>query len=133
MKIAQANLLNGAALAYIGDAIYEAYIRQHVLSQGWSQVNKLHRAAVPYVEAAGQSYVMQRWLATDQLSEEELGIYKRGRNHKANTKAKNASIADYRQATGFEALLGWLYLTDQSMRLEALVNQAIQWIEERDD
>ena len=107
----QVDQLNGAALAYIGDAIYEVYVRQHVITSGLTQPNRLHRAATRYVE--------------------ELTIYKRGRNHKANTKAKNASIGDYRQATGFEALLGWLHLSGQSQRLEELIAQSLALIDQR--
>ncbi|SDI38678.1 ribonuclease-3 family protein [Dolosicoccus paucivorans] len=125
----QAFLLNGSALAYMGDAIYETYIRRHVLATGVTRVNQLHRKATKFVSASGQAKIMTYWLKKDTLSEQELTLYKRGRNHRANTKAKNASIQDYRQATGFEALLGWLYLTDQTERLEELINQAIDYIE----
>lgn len=120
--------LNGAALAYIGDAIYEVYIRQYVIKQGKTQPNKLHRAAIQYVEAKGQAKAMKHLLQTDLLNAQEIDVYKRGRNHKANTKAKNASIGDYRQATGFESLLGWLYLTQQVTRLEWVMDQAIMII-----
>ena len=86
----QVDQLNGAALAYIGDAIYEVYVRQHVIASGLTQPNRLHRAATRYVEAKGQAYAMQCLRDQEALNEEELTIYKRGRNHKANTKAKNA-------------------------------------------
>ena len=84
-----------------------------------------------YVEAKGQAYAMQCLRDQETLNEEELTIYKRGRNHKANTKAKNASIGDYRQATGFEALLGWLHLSGQSQRLEELIAQSLALIDQR--
>lgn len=128
------DLLNGAALAYVGDAIYEIKIREHVIKKGKTQAHTLHKAAVKYVEASSQAFVMKKWIADDTtLTPQEIDIYKRGRNHKANTKAKNASIADYRQATGFEALLGWLHLTHQHERLAVLVQQAIQHIEENEE
>ncbi|WP_314063565.1 ribonuclease III domain-containing protein [uncultured Abiotrophia sp.] len=127
----QVDQLNGAALAYIGDAIYEVYVRQHVIASGLTQPNRLHRAATRYVEAKGQAYAMQCLRDQEILNEEELTIYKRGRNHKANTKAKNASIGDYRQATGFEALLGWLHLSGQSQRLEELIAQSLALIDQR--
>lgn len=124
------DLLNGSALAYVGDAVYEVRVRERVIQRGITQPNKLHRAAIKYVEAAGQAYVMKVFLAQpDLLTPQEIEYYKRGRNHKANTKAKNASIGDYRQATGFEALLGWLHLTHQTERLEALIMHAIELIE----
>lgn len=127
----QVDQLNGAALAYIGDAIYEVYVRRHVIASGLTQPNRLHRAATRYVEAKGQAYAMQCLRDQETLNEEELTIYKRGRNHKANTKAKNASIGDYRQATGFEALLGWLHLSGQSQRLEELIAQSLALIDQR--
>ena len=127
----QVDQLNGAALAYIGDAIYEVYVRQHVIASGLTQPNRLHQAATRYVEAKGQAYAMQCLRDQEALNEEELTIYKRGRNHKANTKAKNASIGDYRQATGFEALLGWLHLSGQSQRLEELIAQSLALIDQR--
>ena len=73
---------------------------------------------------------MKHWLSDNTtLTPEEIQIYKRGRNYKTNTKAKNASIGDYRQATGFEALMGWLYLSNQHDRMNQLMQEAIQWIE----
>lgn len=125
-------LLNGAALAYMGDAVYEQFVRAYVLKSGKTHPNRLHRSAIKYVEAAGQAYAMQAWIAEDDLlSAEEIDMYRRGRNHKANTKAKNASIQDYRQATGFEALIGWLYLSQQEERLTVLMQDAIDRIEKR--
>lgn len=130
-KIPGIDLLNGSTLAYVGDAVYELAVRKHVLSKGITQVNHLHRAAVSYVGAIGQAKVMLHWIKQDDfLTAQEITMYKRGRNHKANTKAKNASIGDYRQATGFESLLGWLALTEQTERLDQLINEAITMIDE---
>lgn len=126
-------MLNGATLAYVGDAVYELAVRRHVLAKGKTQVNKLHREAVAYVGAIGQAKVMLTWINDDDfLTQEEIKFYKRGRNHKANTKAKNASIGDYRQATGFESLMGWLSLTNQNERLDQLISEAIRIIDEGD-
>ncbi|MCR8969869.1 Mini-ribonuclease 3 [Facklamia sp. 7083-14-GEN3] len=125
------SLLNGAALAYVGDAVYEVEIRKYVIELGKTHPNKLHGAAIKYVSAKGQAKVMHHWIQQDDfLTTKEIQIYKRGRNHKANTKAKNASIGDYRQATGFEALLGWLKLSGQEERCNHLIQQAIQYINE---
>lgn len=127
----KANLLNGAALAYIGDAVYEVFVRDYVLSKGETSPNKLHKAAVKYVEARGQARVMQHWLSFDDyLTQEEITMYKRGRNNKANTKAKNASIGDYRQATGFESLVGWLHMSRKFDRLQVLLQAAVDYIDE---
>ncbi|MGF3066472.1 Mini-ribonuclease 3 [Facklamia sp. P12945] len=125
------SLLNGAALAYVGDAVFEVEIRKHVIELGKTHPNKLHKAAIKYVSAKGQAKVMHHWIQQDDfLTAEEIQIYKRGRNHKANTKAKNASIGDYRQASGFEALLGWLKLSGQEERCYHLIQLAIQYINE---
>lgn len=129
-SVERPELMNGATLAYIGDAVYEVAVRQHVLLSGETHPNQLHRLAIRFVEAAGQAQVMKHWLSDDtSLTPEEIQIYKRGRNYKTNTKAKNASIGDYRQATGFEALIGWLYLSNQHDRMNQLMQEAIQWIE----
>lgn len=126
--------LNGAALAYLGDAVYEIAIRHYILTTGHTSPNQLHKAAVKFVGAKGQAKIIKTWIDQDDiLTEEEIAIYKRGRNHKANTKAKNASIQDYRQATGFEALMGWLYLSGETDRLETLIQAGIQLIEEENE
>ena len=121
--------LNGSALAYIGDGVYEVFVRRYIIESGITQPNRLHKAATRYVSANGQALAIQTLRDSEQLSEAELDIYKRGRNHKANTKAKNASIGTYRQATGFEAVVGWLYLTQQSERLQEFMTLSVQIIE----
>lgn len=128
------NTYNGSALAYIGDAVYEVAIRKHLLDLGDTQANRLHKQAIKYVEAQGQADIMQFWLGQESfLSQDEIDFYRRGRNHKANTKAKNASIGAYRQATGFEALIGWLFLSQQEVRLKELISNAIAFIDEREE
>lgn len=109
-------------LAYIGDGIYELVIRTIVVEQGNRQVNKLHRQASRYVKAQAQSDMMETLLPL--LREEELQIYKRGRNARSYTTAKHASVRDYRRATGFEALMGYLYLQGDMERLLELVKAA---------
>lgn len=133
-KTQLAQQLNGAALAYIGDAIYEVYARKHVLKSGYTLVNDLHQATIKYVSATSQAIVMLNWIQQEnKLDSQEIGIYKRGRNFKAYTKAKNASIQDYRQATDFEALIGWLYLTDNRERLETLIQEAFSFIDSKEE
>lgn len=125
------DLLNGATLAYIGDAIFEVAVRQHVLKSGETHPNQLHQLAIKYVGAKGQAKVMKYWIDSDErLTPEELIMYKRGRNHKASTKAKNATIGEYRQATGFESLMGWLFLTNQEERLSTLIKDALHYIDQ---
>lgn len=111
------------ALAYIGDAIYELIIRSVAVGQGNRQVNKLHQQASRFAKAQAQSEMIETLLPL--LKEEELRIYKRGRNAKSYTTAKNASVNDYRRATGFEALMGYLYLNGSMQRLLELVKTAV--------
>ncbi|MGP6140640.1 MULTISPECIES: Mini-ribonuclease 3 [unclassified Jeotgalibaca] len=127
-------LLNGLALAYVGDAAYEVYIRDHLLHKGWTKPNDLHRRATHYVSAKAQAALMYAMLdQPDFLSEEEIDMYKRGRNAKSHTIAKNADVTTYRISTGFEALFGYLHLTKQVTRLEELVRWCIQQVEDKQD
>ena len=110
-------------LAYIGDAIYELVIRTILVEKGNTQVNKLHQRASKLVKASAQSEIIEK--LKPYLTEEEMGIFKRGRNAKSFTMAKNASMSDYRRATGFEALMGYLYLTEQWDRMLELIKIGI--------
>lgn len=111
-------------LAYIGDAIYELVIRTIVVERGNTSANNLHKKTVRYVNAGMQAQMIEA--LREELSEEEMTIYKRGRNAKSYTTAKNASVIDYRKATGFEALCGYLYLTGRQERMLALIRTAIE-------
>ena len=106
-------------LAYIGDAAYELVVRTFLVDQGNSRPDKLHRKASSMVKAAAQAAMAEA--LKDSLTEEELSVYRRGRNAKSPTMAKNASMSDYRKATGFEALMGYLYLKGEQKRLIDLV------------
>ena len=108
-------------LAYIGDGVYALVIRSMVISNGNAPVNKLHKKSSELVKAGTQAKMAQYYIDHNILSEEELRIFKRGRNAQSYTKAKNASMADYRIATGFEALMGYLYLSGQSERMMELI------------
>ncbi len=125
------NLLSGLTLAYVGDAIYETYIRDYLVRSGHTRPNQLHRMATNYVSAKGQHYLIEKMIETDMLSEEELKVYKRGRNAKSHTSAKNTSVFVYRSSTGFEALMGYLHLTGQKMRMEELITWCIKEIGEK--
>ena len=111
-------------LAYIGDAIYDLIIRTMLVEHGNAPVNKLHRKASSFVKAEAQARLIHQ--IEDELTEEELAIYKRGRNAKSATSAKNASVLDYRTATGFEALMGYLYLDNQIDRALWLVQYGLE-------
>lgn len=125
--------LNGLALAYVGDAIYEVYIRDYLVAQGQTKPNQLHRMATYYVSAKAQAMLIQAMLAEELLNEDEMNMYKRGRNAKSHTSAKNADITTYRTATGFESLMGYLHLTEQKERLEELIAWCIQKVSEQDE
>ncbi len=115
------------ALAYIGDCVYDLIIKSIVISKGNKQVNKIHKDTSSLVQASTQSLIMRTIQA--HLTEEEHVIYKRGRNAKSVTPAKNQSITDYRRATGFEALLGYLYLKKEWKRLVDLVKIGLDSLE----
>lgn len=112
-------------LAYIGDAIYELIIRSMIVTEGNAPVNKMHKRSSSFVKAETQAEFIKYMLDNELLSEEEMRIYKRGRNAQSYTKAKNASVTDYRMATGFEALVGYLYLSGQSERMMELVGKCL--------
>lgn len=111
-------------LAYIGDSVYEIIIRTKMINYGSLQVNKLHKRSSELVKAGSQARLIK--LIENMLTEEEHNIYKRGRNAKSGTSAKNASIIDYRTATGLEALVGWLFLREEYDRLVYLVSQGLE-------
>jgi ribonuclease III family protein len=101
-------------LAFIGDVVYDLIIRTLIVQKGNAPVNKLHKKVSNLVKAPAQMELFHR--IEDKLTEEEMAVYKRGRNAKSFTSAKNASITDYRIATGLEALIGYLYLSNQFPR-----------------
>ena len=110
-------------LAFIGDSIYDLIIRTMVVESGNAPVNKLHHRASRLVQASAQADLYHR--IKDGLTEEELAVFKRGRNAKSHTSAKNAGVLEYRTATGLEALFGYLYLTDRLDRLMELLQPGI--------
>lgn len=117
--------LSPLVLAYIGDSIFDLIIKTLLIDKrGNIQVNKLNREASGIVKAQTQSKLIS--YIEGELNEEELAVYKRGRNAKSYTSAKNASIGDYRRATGFEALMGYLYMSGQYARMMELVKKAIE-------
>ncbi len=106
------------ALAYLGDGVYELYVRKYVLEQGNCQNHKLHEKSKHFVSCGAQAQFLE--LLTPQLSEEELEIARRGRNAKSNSKPRSADYGTYHAATGFEALWGFLYLAGETERLDRL-------------
>ena len=106
-------------LAYIGDAIFELVVRTVLVERKNTQAEKLHKAATKIVKAETQALMIEA--LKEELTEEELAVFKRGRNAKAVTRAKNATMSEYRRATGFEALMGYLYLKGDMERMIELV------------
>ena len=123
------NLINGIALAFEGDAVYSMYIRRYLIFQGLTKPNQLHREATKYVSAKAQANLISLMLEEGILTEKEEDIYKRGRNANSHTKAKNADIVTYRMSTGFEAVMGYLHMTEAIERLEELIDWCIRKIE----
>ena len=123
------NLINGIALAFEGDAVYSMYIRRHLIFQGLTKPNQLHRVATKYVSAKAQANLISVMLEERILTEKEEDIYKRGRNANSHTKAKNTDIVTYRMSTGFEAVMGYLHMTEAIERLEELIDWCIRKIE----
>ena len=115
------------ALAYMGDCAYEIVIRTLLVHKGNAPVDKLNRKASRLAKAETQSQMITA--IQEQLSEEELTMYKRGRNAKSYSSAKNASINDYRRATGFEALIGWLYLKGEVERMTQIIRMGFEAID----
>lgn len=116
------NNINVIVLAYLGDAIYEVYIRESLINKGINKVERLQEESVKYVSAKGQAKILDNLISTGILNEEELDIVKRGRNYKRSAHPKNTDIVTYKYATGFETLIGYLYLTNKD-RLNEILNQ----------
>ena len=117
-------LYSPLVLAYLGDDVYDLVVRSILVEMTNEPVNRLHRKAASLVKASAQAEFFHR--VEGMLTEEETAVYKRGRNAKSNTMAKNASQGDYLKATGFEAVLGYLYLNDRMDRVLELVKKGIE-------
>lgn len=113
--------INIITLAYLGDAVYEVYVRKYLIDKGIAKVEDLQKEAINYVSAKNQSKILNYLIDDDMLSLEEIDIVKRGRNYKRASHPKNTDIITYKMSTGFEALIGHLYLVNKD-RLEELMN-----------
>lgn len=112
--------LSGTTLAYIGDSIHELKVREYLINKGLTKVDELHKNAIKFTSATGQSGSFD--LIESILSEEEVSVFKRGRNSESSRKPRNTSLAIYKKSTGFEALIGYLYLSKKSERIDELYN-----------
>ena len=119
MKVVE---INSLVLAYLGDTIYENYVRRYLINQGIAHVDELQKSAVKYVSAKNQAAYLQQLLDQGFLSSEELEIVKRARNYKTTSHPKNCDIVTYKYATGLEALIGYLDLNNQHDRILEIMN-----------
>ena len=114
------NSINIIALAYLGDAIYEVYIREKLLEKGIAKVDDMQKEAVKYVSAKAQSKILEDMINNNILNDEEIDVVKRGRNYKRSIHPKNTDIITYKKSSGFEALIGYLYLKNKDRLKEIL-------------
>ncbi len=121
--------LNALALAYMGDAVYEQAIREHLLRSGRVKPNVLHKTATSYVSAKSQAIVLKEMLETDFLTEDEQAVMRRGRNAKSGSVPKNTDVGTYKSSSGYEAVLGYLYLLGQQERTDELITESIRILE----
>lgn len=116
--------MDTTALAFLGDAIYEVYVRSHIIKKIQGGADKLHRASVSYVRADAQAYAIKKLM--DGLSDIETGVVRRARNKRSMSKPKNIDPVTYKWATAFEALVGYLYLSGEIDRMEKIIEDAIR-------
>ena len=124
LKKKDIDMMSPLIWAYMGDAVYEQFIRDYLINQGVLKNGVYHRQAIKYVSANAQVKILKR--IEENLTEEEQDIVRRGRNSNPHSHAKNADIVDYKLATGLEALIGYLYLTKQDKRLKEILNMCIE-------
>ncbi|MGG0719839.1 Mini-ribonuclease 3 [Robertmurraya massiliosenegalensis] len=123
--------LNSLALAYMGDAVFEVYVREHLLQNGRVKPHHLHKEATKYVSAKAQAMMIHRFLDEKQLTDEETAVVMRGRNAKSGTVPKNTDVQTYRYGTAFEALIGYLYLLKREERLDEIVKKSLDIVREQ--
>ena len=119
------NEINVLVLAYLGDSVYENYIRKHLISTGIGNVNDLQTESIKYVSAKAQAKLVTALIDNNILSEDELDIYKRARNYKTTSHPKNTDIITYKIATGFEAIIGYLELSNKIDRIELIIKNIV--------
>jgi ribonuclease III family protein len=130
-KHVDAKQLNSLALAYMGDSVFEIYVRRHLLQSGKVRPHFLHREGTKYVSAKAQCHILFQMMENELLTDEEKAVVMRGRNAKSGTIPKNTDVQTYRYSTAFEALMGYLYLTGAENRLEDLISKAFAFVEKK--
>ncbi|MCG7335335.1 Mini-ribonuclease 3 [Sporosarcina sp. ACRSM] len=121
--------LNALALAYMGDAVYEQAVREHLLRSGRVKPNVLHKQATNYVSAKSQAAIVKHMQQIGFLTEEEEAVLRRGRNAKSGSVPKNTDVVTYNYSSGFEAVVGYLYLLGKTERLGQFIAESLAWIE----
>lgn len=124
--------MNSTTLAYLGDAVFEVIVREKIVTEKPGDVGRAHHTAVRYVSAGGQAMAAKAMVAGGFLTEEEEQVYKRARNHRSMSRPQNADPREYKIATGFEALLGFLYLSDDRQRLREIAAEAVRIVDAAD-
>lgn len=127
--VSEPEQLNALALAYLGDGVFDVYIRYRLISQGQVRPNQLHRRATKYVSAKAQAAILDHIQVNNLLEEDEAAVVRRGRNAKSGTVPKHTDQHTYHMSTAFEALIGYLYLTEKEERMDELVKIAVELIE----
>lgn len=120
------NLINPLVIAYIGDAIYELMIRERLVNKNINKVNDLQKESIKYVSAKSQSNIVNRLIDNNLLTDLELDIYKRARNTKVNSHPSSTDIITYKQATGLEAIFGYLYINNDLDRIKELIDNIME-------
>ncbi|MEK3979613.1 Mini-ribonuclease 3 [Psychrobacillus sp. FSL K6-2836] len=131
LKLSDVKQLNSLALAYMGDAVFEQVVREHLIRSGRVRPNILHKEATNYVSAKAQATIVKEMLDKGFLSEEEQAILRRGRNAKSGSVPKNTDVITYHHSTAFEAVVGSLYLSGQMERLQEVLHFSINFIDEQ--
>ena len=121
--------MNTNTLAYLGDAVYEVIVREKIVREKPGDAGRAHHTAVRYVSSSGQAKAAKAMLAEGFLTEEEIAVYKRARNHRSMSRPQHADPREYKVATGFEALLGFLYLADERDRLREIAGEAVRLLD----
>lgn len=127
------NLINVITLAYVGDAVYEVYVREYLIRNGIAKVEELQKEAVKYVSAKSQCKILTYLIDNKILTDIELDIVKRGRNYKRTSHPKNTDIITYKMSSGFEAMIGYLYLNNDRDRLTLIMNYILGENYEKDN
>lgn len=126
-------MLNGLALAYLGDSVWEIHVRKHLVDGGLTKVNDLHKAAIRYTSAAGEAIAADALFAEGFYSETEIDLFKRGRNAESTHKPKSVDLGTYHKSTGFEAVIGFLFAEGKTDRMEELIAESLLLIEENQE